>query len=453
MWRVDLTWAHVPILDSNQINHLVSLCDSAEHVRSSSVQLAVESNVPFGVFPSYPVPHSLNYGAPLKDEEAFLFKHYVDHVALIMMPYDDQRNPWKSSYPAEALHSKSQEQRALLHAMIAQNLLMQAAKYYTLAIEELRSCMEGSPAEYASFIAAISTLMFVEIYSGHSATWRTHFNGAWAILKSREADEPWNLSEFAWASTQSLCLINILNESSIKYHEKAPLGQDQDQNLRLIHKTPSAFISSASSFGFTIGDTQLLMSCIIDINKLALDIQKEGDVDIIDKAVNDLYSRLEACRESQVKGMPNDENDSSTTSKEYRISWHHLNAFIAATHIYLHRTIFDLPPSNEIIKNYVGEVFENVEKFLDAGGGNLSLWPAFIAAVEANEAQHVDAARKWLDFAVSVGMGNRFKAKIIVEKAWSLREKLAKEAGTSCGDISVDWRDVMVNLDLDILLV
>jgi Fungal specific transcription factor domain len=92
-WMIDLTWANVPILGSNKVDHLVSLCDSAEHVRSSSVQWATEANIPFGVFPSHPVPYSLDYGAPLKDEEAFLFKDYVDHVALIMMPYDDQRNP------------------------------------------------------------------------------------------------------------------------------------------------------------------------------------------------------------------------------------------------------------------------------------------------------------------------------------------------------------------------
>jgi hypothetical protein len=175
-WTIDVTWANVPILDSNKVDHLVSLCDSAEHVRSSSVQWAIESNIPFGVFPSYPVPYSLDYGEPLKDEEAFLFKHYVDHVALIMMPYDDQRNPWRSSYPAEALYSNSQEQKALFYAMIAQsalnlahlgcsreNLMLQAARYYSLAIKELRTCMEGSPGGYASFIAAISTLMFVEV--------------------------------------------------------------------------------------------------------------------------------------------------------------------------------------------------------------------------------------------------------------------------------------------------
>jgi hypothetical protein len=195
------------------------------------------------------------------------------------------------------------------------------------------------------------------------------------------------------------------------------------------------------------------MTCIMDIGKLTSDIEEEGDVDVIDDTVNDLYSRLEACRESLVKGFTTNELDGVAFSKDDRIAWYHLNAFIAAAHIYLHRTIFDLPPSSDIIKNYVAEVFENVESFLKAGGGNFSLWPAFIAAVEANEAHHIDAAKKWLEFATSVGMGNRFKVKAIVEEVWNLREILSKETGISSGDISVDWRDVMVDLDLDILLV
>jgi hypothetical protein len=172
---LDLTWAHVPTLESDQIDHLVSLCDSVKHTRIPSVQWADESNIPFNVFPSHPLPQQLAFGKPLKNEEAFLFQHYVDHVALIMMPYDDQRNPWRSSYPALALHSNSHAQKALFHAMIAQsalnlanlgcsrdNLIFQAARYYALAINELRTCMRESPGEYASFIAAISTLMFVE---------------------------------------------------------------------------------------------------------------------------------------------------------------------------------------------------------------------------------------------------------------------------------------------------
>jgi hypothetical protein len=288
------------------------------------------------------------------------------------------------------------------------------------------------------------------VYSGNSTAWRAHFNGAWAFLRDQEATEPWNLSEFAWVTTQSLCLINIVNETSIKHDS---VTRNPCQSLRISHKNLTSFISSATTFGFTIGATQLVMACIMDVRRLASDLKNETDMAIIDETVNNLYTRLEECKEQQIIGLPPNGTGSLKMSKEERIAWYHLNAFIAATHIYLHRTVFDLPPGNEIIKRRVGEVFENVDNFLALSGGNLSLWPAFIAAVEACDEEHVSAAKKYLSFATSVGMGNRFKAKSIVEEVWRLREESSVTTGISSGNISVDWRDVMVDLDMDILLV
>ena len=73
--------------------------------------------------------------------------------------------------------------------------------------------------------------------------------------------------------------------------------------------------------------------------------------------------------------------------------------------------------------------------------------------MEACDEEHINAAKKYLNFATSVGMGNRFKAKSIVEEVWRLREESSTATGTSSGNVSVDWRDVMVDLDMDILLV
>jgi hypothetical protein len=269
-------------------------------------------------------------------------------------------------------------------------------------------------------------------------------------LRDQEATEPWNQSDFAWVTTQSLCLINIVNETSIK-HENTE--KSLCSTLKISHENLTSFTSSATTFGFTIGATQFVMACIMDIRKLALDLEKETDIAVVDEAVNDLYTRLEVCREQQITGHSLKASDSSAMSKEETIARYHLNAFIAATHIYLHRTVFDLPPGSEIVKKHVGEVFRNVEDFLALSGGNLSLWPAFIAAVEAVDEEHINAAKKYLNFATSVGMGNRFKAKSIVEEVWRLREESSTATSTSSGNVSVDWRDVMVDLDMDILLV
>jgi hypothetical protein len=59
------------------------------------------------------MPRSSIHGQPLKDEEAFLFRHYVVHVSGIMMPCDDQRNPWRSHYLAVAIHNASAEESSL----------------------------------------------------------------------------------------------------------------------------------------------------------------------------------------------------------------------------------------------------------------------------------------------------------------------------------------------------
>jgi hypothetical protein len=70
--------------------------------------------------PPSKLSRSLIYGFPLKDEEAFLFQHYVKHVALLMIPFIDNRNPWRSSYPAVALYHMPRNQKSLHQALRAQ---------------------------------------------------------------------------------------------------------------------------------------------------------------------------------------------------------------------------------------------------------------------------------------------------------------------------------------------
>lgn len=171
----ELTWADVPALASDEVDYFISLCEVVEITGNTCLEWAADAHIPFGVFHSK-IPTSLICGTPLKDHEAFLFKHYVDHVAALMMPYEDARNPWKSSYPAVALHSVSRVQIGLYRAMLAQaavNLahlgcnremsLLLGAKYYSSAIAALRDSIDSRDGDYASLLAAIMTLMFVEV--------------------------------------------------------------------------------------------------------------------------------------------------------------------------------------------------------------------------------------------------------------------------------------------------
>jgi hypothetical protein len=182
--RCDLTWAQVPTFDSDQIDMFIALCEAAEHFTNATVEWSRETCIPFSVFPSGEIPdvkssrvsQSLGDRDPLKNEEAFLFRHYVSHVADLMIPYDDKRNPWRSHYPAVAIHSVSAEEKVLYKALLAhaalnlahlgcatERLLLLGARYYAEAMADLRSCLATRTGDYASSIAAILTLMFVEV--------------------------------------------------------------------------------------------------------------------------------------------------------------------------------------------------------------------------------------------------------------------------------------------------
>ena len=182
------TWREAPPLSSDQVDHLISLCSAAEYVKNTGVQWSPETQIPFNAFPSKAnvsallqakcisqVSPSLNYGRRLENEEAFLFQHYTKHVAIMMMPYEDRRNPWVTSYSQAALDYSTEEQRALYMGLLAQaatnlahlgcskeRMSLQAAKYYTSALKLIRNGIENPSADFASFLAAAMTLMMFE---------------------------------------------------------------------------------------------------------------------------------------------------------------------------------------------------------------------------------------------------------------------------------------------------
>lgn len=98
-------------------------------------------------------------------------------------------------------------------------------------------------------------------------------------------------------------------------------------------------------------------------------------------------------------------------------------------------------------------VFSNTAAFHSSSGGNFSLWPAFIAAVEAFTENDLDSAQKWLEQTTHFGLGNRFSVKRIVENVWRERELVHLEKNVGKGLIAVDWRKIANDLGADILLV
>lgn len=270
---------------------------------------------------------------------------------------------------------------------------------------------------------------------------------------------PWLESDFACTSTQSLCIISILSQTTEIGHE--PLFDQSESPTGISHakfgeETFIEPIASTLDFGFTIGATKTVMQCIAQITKLAHDI-KQGTAPLtMDTDIAKILSRLQAFEyglqpldysaglfltPERLECLPN----------ETDIVYHQFKAFIFGTYIYLYRVVFELPPQSLI--GFVTPTLENVSAFLGKNGGNFSLWPAFIAAVEAYTEHDMILARQWLEHAVSFGLGNRQLIRKVVERVWEKREEVSKELDIDQGFVSVDWREVMKELDIEVLLI
>ena len=224
--------------------------------------------------------------------------------------------------------------------------------------------------------------------------------------------------------------------------EKPEVVQSYDVN-QTHGRTIFTRLSSLAAFGFTIGASNSLVKCISEINRLK-DVCWNSPIGL-DRAASDLLTKL---HDSEGLGIVKNWQALSTHDQIVQC---HLRAFRSAAIIHFYRVLFDSPPCS--VQRHVYDVFRTIQIFYRLGGGNLSLWPAFIAAVEAYEDAEVEMAKSWLATSIHTGIGNRYQAKVVVEQVWQKREEISREASQDKGSIPVDWRDIMHNLDLDVPLI
>ena len=411
---------------------------------------------------------------PRAPEENLLFQHYVNHVGIIMMPFEHSRNPWTSSYPAAALHYSSTEQRALYDAILAHSgfHLAQlsndrgrwttlATKHYNKAIQMLMKSINYGRRQYGPTVAAIMTLLMAETYSGRSELWKHHLKGAWSLLLENQAAKPWLESDFACITTQSLNIIRIVAETArLDVRELEDAFGDPGGGCNSSKKsTLVSSIASTLDFGFTIGATKDIMECISRMTATARDIQANGKLPSMEDEISSILDQLKSC-EGSLEALPlNPGNDAivftpnglECISSQRDVPYHQLRAFISATYIYFYRIIFDMPPC--ALTAYVSSTFEHVASFSGKYAGNFSLWPAFIAATEASTDNDMHLARDWLQDALSFGLGSRVHVQTVLEELWHRRECIAQELGVDKGSVSVDWREIMRDLQVDVLLI
>ncbi|PKY09428.1 hypothetical protein P168DRAFT_301923 [Aspergillus campestris IBT 28561] len=496
------TWANYAALDPDVVDLLIARLDDDE-----TSEAPWPSGIDYNPFSVFPAAVSISLGSNMNQalvcnstktpqanqEEKLLFHHYVDYVASIMMPFEHPCNPWKRHYPAVSLQYSVSGEKALYHAILAhaafnfvhlgndrQKMMRLATSNYNAAIKYVNDSLRVTGKDSGSTLAAIMTLMMAEVYSGNSSKWKHHLQGAWAFLLESNGKEPWNESEFACFSTQSLLIVKIIGATCLTD------GQNTTQILppspeftstivtRPVTAGPtvspsinsdlalSSFISTTPQFGFTIGAQRLLLECISTITTVSRQMRSGASPRtrlIADRTVSQLLAYLNLLQAEALDNTLGDIgieqvfecNPQTSKSNIQELARYQLNAFIFATYIYLYRALLDVPPKRVAV--YVSLTFDNITAFSALSSGNISLWPAFIAAVEAYTTRDMESSRRWLEQSTHFGLGNRLAVKSIIEEVWRRRDAFCTERGMDTGLVAVDWRDVIRDLGMDILLI
>lgn len=410
------------------------------------------------------------------------------------MPYEHPRNVWKTEYPAIALSMNTSNQKALYSAIMAQaafniaylrgnepRLLSYGSKYYERALSQLQIQIGCQGNDFPGMLAPIMTLLFAEvsytnahqldsvqnvepnclyhmlqIYNGQSRTWRHHLRGAWSLLREFYLLEPWKHRDAVCVSIQSLNIIRVIGGTSRP--QLALEDPEGESETDLTDTTIFSSVFQTPDFGFTIGASPDILKCIAEISqfKRRAGIQDhQGSKNELLARVLQVLNNYESCAiqgggEEQVLDDGDDQLLSLDLSaaREQRLQ---TEAFLHATYIYLYRTLLQVPPV--IVKEYVSKTFKHISAFWLGSNGNFSLWPAFIAAVEAYTDEDMAMARDWLDWATSFGIAGRDAIRRVIEEVWRRRDEIADRSGYDRGMIAIDWLEAMHEVDGDILLV
>lgn len=295
-------------------------------------------------------------------------------------------------------------------------------------------------------------------------------------------------SALARVSVQSLMIIKVIGDTSTR-----ETGCAQDFNQHVAATSPQVVaaqedgslrrLGSVSEFYFTVGAPSDVLHCISRITAFRNKPHSLRGPDEADELVGSVLGCLRRYRQQDlslsgwtdtnlsaldfgdgvvpsecIPGGHGDEllgiPDGTGTPPEARLQ---MQSFIRAAYIFLYRSVLDVPP--RAVRQHVRDVFASVSLFLamgsgrDGSAGNFSLWPAFVAAAEATHAEDIEAARQWIEWAVSFGIGIRTSAKTVLEEVWRRREQLARTTGLEKDLIIIDWVQVMQELDCDVLLI
>lgn len=253
--------------------------------------------------------------------------------------------------------------------------------------------------------------------------------------------------------TQSFYLLRIEYETSATQAVDHPEFQ-VPMSLASNGEDSYGILSSNARFGSTMGASVSVMECISEINRLSK-IRNSQEKYSTAKPIALCLVRMLSASSNLAKGTLSDDEMDDTAAiatdalrKEHEA---HIRAFKTATLIYYYQTCDEVIPRD--MAPYVAEVLESLATYRACRGGNPTLWPAFVAGAEVYTARGKSMVTELFESTFKMGMMNRVKMLALLKRVWQIRDSTALTTGQNPDAIRVDWREVMRDMDIDILLL
>lgn len=420
--------------------------------------------------PSLPVARSLSVpwisGGSRLDNE--LFYHYISHLAGMMTPIDDERNPWKSTYPSMAVREvTSNSTVSLRHAILSQSAfqlasikttdsgkyLTAAARYFGIAVHKLRNSLETPSKNFSSTLAAMLSITLADhVFYGRTAGLRHHIQGAVQYVAQHVQQKPWVKSHDAWIVTQSFVVHTLMSQLIGGAGEISPDANSAFQEV--FHD-----VIANPDFAYTMGSTPRIMNALYQARLLEVQLGGAGSLqqckphlfgDTLDQ-VGKVFAELHAPLDAEIDLYMNRQRPKSTLAEQRKFIASNLSLFNSAVTIYFVRMVLCCPPTTAM--DLVSQVLSTAVEILKSDRAAVSIWPIVIASAEACTSEAQQLADAALSLSTGFGIANRLLIRRVVHSIWAERMKMAAQQQCEVGEVLMDWRQLLKQLDVDILLL